>query len=420
MNRNTIMTVAARILATVFTCGATVVLARCLGPEGQGRYFIAITFAAMIVQLANLGIHSSNTYFLARNSTRFGPLLANSLWISVVFGGLVAALAVLATIAFQSAGWVVTVDPSTLCLGAILVPPRMFYLFGSNLLIGLEKIRAFNYLQVGSAFLLLCTLAAVGSLNGGEIAFLAATCIVWGVLSMGLFFMLWRDCGVRLTFHREVFRAGVRYSAKVFIACLLGFLVLRSNVFLLDAFCGDTEVGLYSVAAQAADVLNLVPATLAMVLFPQMVKEERHSWHKMLYGLAEIAIFMLLSCGVAATFAQAAVQLVLGDRFRGAAEVLLYMLPGVFFLGLISIVSQYLASISFPRRVLDTWLIAFVLQVVLGVLLIPKYAGVGAAIALSITYSVTFVLQICLAYTWANHRKAKFAEAKKLQHQLST
>jgi O-antigen/teichoic acid export membrane protein len=408
MNRSVILTIAARIVAVVFLFGATVLVARCLGPEGQGRYFVAVTFAALIVQFANLGLHSSNTYLLARDQALLAPLLANSVWASLVLGGGVAAFVV---IACQVTGWNVGIDTDYLWLGAAIVPPRMFYIFGTSLLVGLNQIRAFNLMQIGSSLAVFCALSVIGVLGGSAGAFLVMTLVTWTFMAIALLIMLLRATRESLTFRRDILQAGFRYSTKAYFACLLAFLMLRSNIFLLQTICGDKEVGLYSIAAQAADVLNLVPSSLAVVLFPQLVKDETQSWDRMLCSLWKVAAFMLLACCFSALFVSPAVHLIFGRQYSLAAEMLLYMLPGVFFLGLVSVVSQYLAAIAFPRRVLDIWLATVVLQVFLCVLLIPRYAGLGAAMALSIAYSVNFVLQLFLAYTCAGRVRVRLSAA---------
>jgi O-antigen/teichoic acid export membrane protein len=73
------------------------------------------------------------------------------------------------------------------------------------------------------------------------------------------------------------------------------------------------------------------------------------------------------------------------------------MLPGTFFLALIQIVSQYLAAVGFPALQLAIWTAGFLLTCGLSIVLVPWYGGVGAAVSLSIAYTVIFLLQATLA-----------------------
>ena len=394
MNRDVLLTVLSRLVTMALLLGAAAIVARSLGPEDQGRYFVAITFAATIVQFANLGLHSSNMYFLARDSSQLAGLLANSFWASLIVGG---GAAVALALACQAAGWHLNRGIEYLWLGAAMAPPRMFFMIGSNLLVGLNKLQTYNLVQIGSNLAILCMLSLVGALGGKTRELLGATLVVWIAVAGILMFALMRAAPGPLGFRREIFQAGFHFSAKAYLSCLLAFLVLRSNVFLLQALSGEKEVGLYSIAAQAADVLNILPTSLALVLFPRLAQDEHNGWRVMVRSLWKTAAFMLVACCASAIVAEPAVILVFGRNYLPAAQILWYMLPGAFFLGLMAVVSQYLAAKLFPRGVLDIWAVALIIQTLLSAVLIPRYAGVGAAVSLSVAYGVGFILQVSLA-----------------------
>jgi O-antigen/teichoic acid export membrane protein len=78
--------------------------------------------------------------------------------------------------------------------------------------------------------------------------------------------------------------------------------------------------------------------------------------------------------------------------------MLLWMLPGVFFLALTSIVSQYLAASGFPRIVVGIWLVTFIILVTASLFLIPSLGGVGAAVSISLTYMLLFIMIVAAAF----------------------
>ncbi|MCA9095239.1 MAG: hypothetical protein KDA68_17250, partial [Planctomycetaceae bacterium] len=90
-----ILSAGSRVFATGLLFLATVIVARILGPQGQGLYILATTLAATVTQFANLGLHTGNIYQLARDPKLLSPIIGNSLIISLLFGGAAAALAVL-------------------------------------------------------------------------------------------------------------------------------------------------------------------------------------------------------------------------------------------------------------------------------------------------------------------------------------
>ncbi|MDX1389259.1 MAG: hypothetical protein R3344_08715, partial [Acidobacteriota bacterium] len=87
-----IETFATRILLIGIGFATSVLIARILGPEGRGLFAVAGTIAAIGIQFGNLGLHSANTYSVARDRGKLPGLLANSLLVGFGLGGLVAVI----------------------------------------------------------------------------------------------------------------------------------------------------------------------------------------------------------------------------------------------------------------------------------------------------------------------------------------
>ena len=120
MIRQIALTAGTRAGLTLFGLATSVVTARFLGQAGRGDYFFIATLGALIVQVGNLGLPASNTFFAARNPDRTSQLLSNSCWIAVgVGGGLGAAIALFA----QAAGMLQDTPVSYLWLAATLAVP---------------------------------------------------------------------------------------------------------------------------------------------------------------------------------------------------------------------------------------------------------------------------------------------------------
>jgi O-antigen/teichoic acid export membrane protein len=58
---------------------------------------------------------------------------------------------------------------------------------------------------------------------------------------------------------------------------------------------------------------------------------------------------------------------------------MLALLPGVFFLAVTSTVSQFLSAFGIPWTQIVVWILGFVMQVVLSILLFDKYGVLGLA-----------------------------------------
>src|SRR6266849_10033834 len=90
LRRNVFETYGTRLLVVAVTFATAVVIARVLGPTGRGFYAVAATVGALGVQFGNLGLHASNTYYVAKDRALLPALIGNTL--AVVFMACVVAV----------------------------------------------------------------------------------------------------------------------------------------------------------------------------------------------------------------------------------------------------------------------------------------------------------------------------------------
>jgi O-antigen/teichoic acid export membrane protein len=398
------LTIATRLLLIAAGVATSIITARTLGPVGRGDYFFVVTLTASIVQVANLGLHSSNTYLVAKDPRLLGPLVANSLWISVLLGGGLGALAALVA-------WQADLFPQTpseyLWVVPALASVTLFFMLGTNLLVGVERIVAYNAVEAMSRVVVLVLLAAAGLAALSVSGFLVASLASWALAAAGLLVLLRRSSRGSLAFRLDTFRTGMRFAIKAYLIALAGFLVLRLSVFLLARLYSSVEVGYFSIAVQFTDVLGILPASVALLLFPRLVRG-RDGWEQTVRACLVVGSLLSLGSVVLAVVADPVVSLLFGDQYLPAVPILRWLLPGTIALGITSVLSQYLASVGIPRPLVAAWGSGVVLMLVLGRVLIPPQGGVGAAIAFSITAGA--LLTMVTALSLSHRRDVEAAE----------
>jgi O-antigen/teichoic acid export membrane protein len=390
LNWPTITTIGSRGLTLLLAFGASIVVGRHLGPSGQGSYAVAITFAGTVAQLTNLGLHTTNTYRLAEDSSLRAPLLAISVWVAVAFGGGIAIAVGLGYLALGS------VDAKLIWLAVAQVPGRVFWILGSSLLVALHRVTAMNLLQTATYAALFLGAYALSGTGAGVMSFVSVTTVVWTVVAI-LFWWQLRARGDDLRFDRRLFREILPYSFKSYVICLFTYLVSRTNIFMLEWIIDKPTVGHYSVAAQFGDAIGLMPTSVALLLLPRLLRgESRQRWVATSKAMLEVAAVMVVACVLCALLARPLIVKTFGIQFAPSVDVLLWLLPGTFFVALVSISSQYLAAIGYPRTTVWIWAAAWVLLVVVSLLLIPRWGARGAAAAQSLTYLFTLIAQLVL------------------------
>src|SRR5262249_5505283 len=107
----------------------------------------------------------------------------------------------------------------------------------------------------------------------------------------------------KVSFRRDLFPRGVHSAPDAHNRPALGALVLRSNVFLLKSYSGGTEVGCFSISAQVADVLGILPGAAALVLFPGLIRSSQDRWASTIRSAVTVAGVTAAVCLVAAALA---------------------------------------------------------------------------------------------------------------------
>lgn len=396
MSRDVLTTVASRFLLVGLGLVMTVFTSRWLGPAARGDYAVILALASLVVQLGHLGLGSTGTYQLASDPRTFARLSANSLWISFVWGSVVAAGVIGTSYLF---GIWSGLPASYLCMGGLLGLPLMFLMLGGNLLVGLEHISLYNLFQVFQGVLLAAASGVAWYLVGSVSSFLiAAVVAAWlAATVMGLALVRLGGCFGR--FDWPIFRSGLLYSAKSYVICLLGFLIVRMNLFAVECWSPPEEAGYLSLAIQGAEVLLILPVSLGTVLFPRLVRDQSRRRQLTLRNALRTGGLMALACLIATGLSRPVIQLVFGTPYLPAAPALNWMMPGVFAASLLSVVSQYLSALGVPKSQVVIWFIGLAVSSLTLWLEVPARGAVGGAMAYSLSMCTVCLLACGIAFS---------------------
>lgn len=402
MNKQIAWTLLVRILLIAAGFVSSVITARFLGPEGRGVFFYWTTLAALAIQFGNLGLHSSNTYYLAKGRARLSALAANSLWVSIIGGGVLGGLLTLSLWLMDGA----LQDKWPLLLPALLmIPSGLYFLLGTNLLVAEGRIGAYNGFELASRYLGLAAILFAAWHWRTPQALLIIMSVVAVLMCLPLYrYLQALDGGGKGSM--RLIREGFGYALRAYLVAAIGFAVLRLNALLLERYMDAATLGTWSIAAQLLDVIIVIPSTIALVLLPRIMRSDQ-PYQLMQPQLRLVALVLALVCVVAVWLGKDVIMLAYGERFAGAYAMLLWGLPGAFALGLISILSQYLASEGIPVALVWIWLTGLVLELTLAIWLIPSHGGAGAMISLSAAYVATLgMIWIFAAYNHNLQRKS--------------
>jgi len=191
-----------------------------------------------------------------------------------------------------------------------------------------------------------------------------------------------------------------RRSPWLLASGLAEVIYLRIDIVLLERMRGVEEAGIYAVAARLSEVWYMVPVALMGALFPVLWsrRSDAAAYSRSLQGSLDALVAMSLTLAVLVQFIGGPlVELLFGARFAASAPVLqIHIWAGVFIF-MRALLSRWLLAEDLLRFSLVTHVTGAVMNVVLNLLLIPRYGAVGAAIATVIAYACAGWLALFLS-----------------------
>jgi len=383
-----------RILLIGIGLITSVIVARVLGPEGRGLYAVAATIVAIGVQFGNLGLHASNTYSVARNPQLLSGLVSNSIFVSFVVGGVSSVL--VGVILSLQPEWV-QIQGLLLLLSLISIPFGLAYLLLQNLLVGINDIHSYNTIELGTRII---SLALVGTMIVLHAITVETLYLATVFTIVGGFVWTLRQLKTRLipfpwpSF--SLLKKNLSYGLKAYVAALFAFFVLRADLLMIQYMLGAEQTGFYAVAVGIADLLYLLPVIFGTVLFPRLtgMKTDDDRWVYTRQVAQWIALIMVVVAGLVAFCGAPLIRLLYGRMFIPAVPALIWLMPGIIFLSINTILMNYFASIGMPLITVYSPCAAAVLNIGLNVKLIPIWGIVGASIASVAAYGMMLVASL--------------------------
>jgi O-antigen/teichoic acid export membrane protein len=403
-------TLAVRLLMTANSVVAGIIVARWLGAEGLGQLGVINVSVAMIVQLGSFGLPSANTYFIAKDQSRLLPVALNSLLFALLIGSALAfGLTVTARLRPE---WFGFISPELIRIAAISIPFQLITLIGLNIFLAVGDVRRFNVLDLsGQSFILINALIAVLVLNAGLVTLVTlntVTSVVVGLVIAALVALHGANIKDESRWRLDLTLLGrmISYGLKFHISILAAALMFRADLLLVNHFHGASEAGVYIVSSQVGLMLMMLPGVIATLLFPRITAEQDVLGKITARVTRHTAFVMLFICMIAVPVSFL-LPLLYGQAFSDVTVQLLILLPGVYLVGVQSVLAQHFNAIGLPPAVPGFWVITLLVHVALLFVLVPPLAGRGAALASMLSYVMIFVLMLLYFRTSTGNSLAK-------------
>jgi len=395
---------AIKVSAAVVAFFVNVILARILGPEDIGIYFLALTVVNMVFVIGMVGMNNALIRFAARSCEKKDwPGLSGLYRSSGMIVLSVTTAVMILTLIF--APWIADAVFSKPELGwplrlmALAVLPMNILTLHVNMLKGMQRFRSSTVMEslaipVIMVVLLLLFRKVLG-LSEIVLCYISAITLV----CCGSF-LIWHRAYPKPEGSKGSFDRGLlmQTSLPLFGVAILNLFMNMTDTVMLGIWKDSQVIGIYGVALRLTAISSMFLLVINTIVAPRFSILFDRGDHKELSKLArESTLLMAL---IAAMFLALFISVpsfilsLFGQGFTAGVRVLIILALGQFVVLATGPVAALLMMTGYEKFHRNTTALSAALNVVLNFTLIPRYGGEGAAFATAVSLSVKNVLAV--------------------------
>ena len=389
---STFLAFVAQVASSVFSLANVLIIARVLGPTGRGEVVFLVTISVTLSSIGTLGVQEANVNFASARPALRRSLATNSILLAALAGLLVAAIAgALATVVpiFGSEPRVVLIAFALASVPLQVLKTYLWRFVQADYHFGVAGVSwTLPYIV---SFLVNIVLALAGALT------VATAFATWvGAQAVPLFFLGWLIARRFEGFGRPDFglaRRALKFGVQTHLYKVMSMGNTRLDQWILGVLGNTRELGLYSVAVALSTSLYQLPSAVDLAQRPDLARASQAQAARRASVAFRIAAAITGTGAIIITiFASYLCVGLFGDDFQGSVDDLRVLMIGTLGIVALKLLGNALTAQGRPLLVSVAVAAGFVLTIVLDIVLIPRFGGLGAAIASAVAYSTVGVL----------------------------
>ena len=386
MVRAAIGSIAARIAVAVSNLVLFAVAGHRIGIEGLGTIGLIVLGITLAVLLGNVVCGAALTY-LASRVPRKALLWRAYVW---AFGSSLLAYGAIHLLGIVPAPYV----PHVAGLSLITV----LFTTHTGLLVGHQRIKAFNWIAILQSVVLLLVFIALTQRPGDRdaMAYVRAGYAAGGITLLASVVVLFRVADVSEgAVDAPVWPRLFKHGGFTQLANALQLLTYRCSYWFIDRITGTGSLGVYTVGTQVAESAWLAPRGLATVLYGKLSNtSDLQQQRAVTITILKAAVaFALLTLCVLLLLPESVYRLVFGPEVTGIPFIILYMAPGIAAMAASQALGMFFSGTGRNQHNAIGSGIALAITLLVGALLIPEKHLHGAAVTASLAYTANTVYQ---------------------------
>lgn len=394
MKKSVILTFAVSFLIVFLGLIGSIIISRTLGPEIRGNVAAAMLWPNLLLYLGSFGTYQSLIFFFSKD--RSDSLMLGTSILCSLINSIVSIIVGIITISFFIGNVSLYVKWYSFFLLASL-PFAAFSQFAVSILQAKRKFIHFNILRLLNpvVYLLSIIFLYLSSALSFSSIILSQTIlnIIAAVVSI-LFLKRYIFLSLKIKFARRAIRIVYQYGFKVWAGDLSQGLNVRADQILIANLFSPHILGVYVVALSLANFTSILATSYRTILFPVLSKIElRHQKIQRFNGTMKNFILLnFLIVTLSMIIVPFAVRILYGDSFEPSISIAIILLGGFFFLNIKTVIASGLQGLGAPTSVSKSEIAGLIVLLVLIYPMSKTLSVNGAAIAVSISFFVQFLV----------------------------
>ena len=290
-------------------------------------------------------------------------------------------------------------DPVLLMLVMGTIPLVLCNVYAGGIFLGKQEILRANILNSGPTimnlvFVILFVWILKLSIHG---AFLG---LFLGNLTMFFFvvYVIRKSYKITWKYHEAIMKSMVRLGTVFALSMFIMQLNYRIDIILLKKYSTLEQVGFYSLAVQIAEQLWYVPYAIDTIVLTRSANAaDEKLVNKTVASILRVSFLIgLFGCLLIIVLAPPLLPVIFGEGFKGSVRMVQTILPGLMFLIAFRILNSRLSGMGKPQIAIYTFIPALIINVLLNLIWIPGFGGMGAVWATNVSYAFGAILFVII------------------------
>lgn len=389
--KNTFWLTLAQGISGVVNFFLIIYIARTFGPTEYGKFAFAFAFVSIFSTLFDFGLSTTVMREFARDESKKSHLL-DILVLKVLLGAGILAFIFMSTSFISKDKLVQQLILNFSFYIFTLEIINIFYAFlKSQQKMEIEAI--FRIAQILILSLIVISLVYVSpSVLNLSYAYIGAT--LAALISIILFFASKNYISfAKLSFNKLVWKEFLAIGWYLALAKGVGDIVMYSDSVMLGYWVHVKETGLYNAAAKINGLVLFPLALVSTAIFPAlitMLKESKERFNKYWeVWMKGTVFFSVLLCVVVLAKADQIIETAYSKDFLPAASALKILMFMVIAAYIHNILFQTLLIFNQQKKIFLAMFVSAIVNIVLNVILIPRFGYIGASITAVVTHFIT-------------------------------